>query len=138
MKIEILKKLIKESVRDVLREELKNLGIVSNSTEINKSKTTNTVENRTYKKQKIEYTSNPMLNEILNETSGGVPQEGSMSGLLNEGFDKIGDNVNIPVQSNSIVVPNGISPESVPDNLLNIFNRNYSEVMAAVDKKRKK
>ena len=33
-------------------------------------------------KKFVKYTSNPMLNDILNQTTGGVPQEGSMVSMM--------------------------------------------------------
>ena len=80
------------------------------------------------KKSKIpekHYTSNPAINKILNETVGGIPQEGSMvdggQQHTNEFTDTNGQSVDI---------------NNLPDHVSNALTRNYSDVLKLVDKKK--
>jgi len=71
------------------------------------------------------YTNNLAINKILNETVGGVPQEGSVVGggpqQINEFTDHTGNNIDI---------------NKLPDHVSNALTRNYSDVMKLVSSKR--
>jgi hypothetical protein len=100
------------------------------------------VENRPIKK----YTNNNLLNQVLNETVGGVPREGSYvslaspmsSGVVSQQFINNQPDVNSVEQLNeSVIVP----PTHVPVNeeqtkVLAVMNRNFSSFMKVVDKKK--
>ena len=63
-------------------------------------------------KKFVRYTSNDVLNQILNETKGGVPREGQYVGL-SEGFSNIGGDNSIineavaPVKAPERFAPDG-------------------------------
>lgn len=67
------------------------------------------------------YSKNSAINDILNETVGGIPQEGGVSSGINEVKDFQGQVVDV---------------EALPDHVSNALTRDYSAVLKAVDKKR--
>jgi hypothetical protein len=76
------------------------------------------------KKPTKQLSKNPLINQALNETIGGVPHEGSLvSGQASA--DKITDF-------------NGVTHDvdELPDHVSSALNRDYSGFMKAVDKKR--
>ena len=83
-------------------------------------------------KKVVKYTSNPILNEILNETQGGIPREGEMVGLLGNGFG----NLNGSEQINEVKAPDN-APKEVKS-VYQAMNKDYRSLMKAVDKKRNK
>lgn len=153
MKIEALKeyirKTVKDEIRNVLKEELK-----YQLTEIllgNNSKTTSKsvsepnflenveslteeedVQEQPKPKKHVKYTSNPVLNEILNQTKGGVPREGELVGLIGDGFGGTSGREQI----NEVK-----APENAPKEVKSVYEaitKDYRSLMKAVDKKRKK
>ena len=151
MKIEALKEYIKKTVqqeiRTILKEELKyqltEILLDNNSNILDPKKDTavslssllesepEPVKQQTPKKV-VKYTSNPILNEILNETQGGVPRDGEMVGLIGDGF---GGTVGRE-QINEVK-----APENAPKEVKTVYqamNKDYRSLMKAVDKKRNK
>jgi hypothetical protein len=151
MKIEALKEYIKKTVqqeiRTILKEELKyqltEILLGNNSNILDPKKDTavslssllesepEPVKQQTPKKV-VKYTSNPILNEILNETQGGVPRDGEMVGLIGDGF---GGTVGRE-QINEVK-----APENAPKEVKTVYqamNKDYRSLMKAVDKKRNK
>lgn len=75
-------------------------------------------------KKFIQYTKNPVLNQILNETSGGVPQEGGLVSMLGG-----------PERS----ITESIIPETAPEPVKKVaaaLTRDYSALLKAVEQKR--
>ena len=153
MKIEALKeyirKTVKEEIRNVLKEELKYqlteilLGgnsktiskQVSESNFLEKSESLTEeeiLEEPPKPKKTIKYTSNPILNEILNQTQGGIPREGELVGLIGDGFAGTTGREQI----NEVK-----APENAPKEVKSVYEamtKDYRSLMKAVDKKRKK
>jgi hypothetical protein len=73
----------------------------------------------------VQFTRNTALNEALNATVGGVPQEGSMVSGLESKSDQITD-----FQGQAVDV------EELPDHISNALTRDYSELLNLVDKKK--
>ena len=76
------------------------------------------------KKPKIKYSKNLAINEALNATRGGVPQDGSLvSGHQphNEFTDLNGNNVNV---------------DALPDHVSSALTKDYSQLLKAVDAKK--
>ena len=101
------------------------------------------------KKKKVKYTSNEALNNILNETKGGIPQEGQeeypsvgggtfdtsrMTELLGYGKSDEGKREVAAVET---IKNAGLSVEEVPDHITNALTRDYSGLMKAMDKKKR-
>ena len=100
------------------------------------------------KKKPIRYTSNEALNNILNETKGGILQDGQeeyptlgggtfdtsrMSELLGYGKSDEGKR---SVGAVETIKKAGVSVDDVPDHVTNALTRDYSDLMKAIDKKK--
>ena len=149
MKIEVLKEFIKKTVQQEVRNELKIQLAEIFSKEVIKAKkkssesdleqqilseletmNESTVVEEPVKSVKkfVKYSNNPMLNEILNQTTGGVPQEGSMVSMMG-GY---GGN-------NQDVITETKVPENAPAPVKGVYsamNRDYRSLMKAVNNKR--
>jgi RecA/RadA recombinase len=153
MKIEVLKEFIKKTVqqevRNVIQSEIKLQLAEIFSKEVGQTKKKSSepdLEQQILKeletmgdvqvveeevkpvKKFVKYTNNPMLNDILNQTTGGVPQEGglvSMMGGLGGGSTQ--------------VITEAKAPENAPEPVKSVYsamNRDYRSLMKAVNKKR--
>ena len=73
----------------------------------------------------VQFTRNAALNEALNATVGGVPQEGSMVSGMEQSTEQITDF-------------NGqeVDVDALPDHVSNALTRDYSELLNLVDKKK--
>ena len=81
-------------------------------------------------KKFVKYTSNPMLNDILNQTTGGVPQEGSMVSMMG-GYGG----------GTQQVITETKVPENAPAPVKGVYsaiNRDYRALLKAVDNKKPK
>jgi len=79
-------------------------------------------------KKFVKYSNNPMLNEILNQTTGGVPQEGSMVRMMG-GYGG----------GTQEVITETKVPENAPEPVKSVYsaiNRDYRSLMKAVNNKR--
>ena len=137
--INIIRVVVKEEVQKSLKKEL---------TEVFKSLKTKPLvkeTKRVVKKRKpMKLAKDPVLNQILNETRGGVPQgeeeyptmggktfdRNSMASLM--GYGNVGGEE--PNIANTTVGNSGAKPT---EELAGILNRDYSDVMKAIDKKKK-
>jgi hypothetical protein len=153
MKIDILKEFIKKTVqqevRSVVQSELKRQLAEIFSKEVIQAKKksadsdleqqilkeldvmneSDVVEEQVKPTKKfVKYTSNPMLNDILNQTTGGVPQEGSMVSMMG-GYGG----------GTQEVITETKVPENAPEpvkSVYNAINRDYRSLMQAVNKKK--
>ena len=119
---------------------------------------------KTKPKKKVHYTSNETLNNILNETAGGVPQgEGGVSQVGGyEEYPTLGDGTFDSSKINDVLVgsPPGVATsetvkrkkrdigavqtiknarvnvDQVPDHVQDALTRDYSAVMKAIDEKK--
>ena len=149
MKIEVLKEFIKKTVQQEVRNELKIQLAEIFSKEVIKAKkkssesdleqqilseletmNESTVVEEPVKSVKkfVKYSNNPMLNEILNQTTGGVPQEGSMVSMMG-GYGG----------GTQEVITETKVPENAPEPVKSVYsaiNRDYRSLMKAVNNKR--
>lgn len=153
MKIEVLKEFIKKTVqqevRNVIQSEIKlQLAEIfsKEAVQTKKKSTDSDLEQQILKeletmeessvieeevkpaKKFVKYTNNPMLNDILNQTTGGVPQEGGMVGMMG-GYGG----------ATSQVITETKAPENAPEPVKSVYsamNRDYRSLMKAVNKKR--
>ena len=132
MKMSQLKMVIREVVREEIRTGLKEvLGGVKKQP-VQKPKP----------KQKQHYTKNPVLNEVLNNTEAEQDWEtmGGTTFTSDRMADLIGGSTEQPHQPNidHRVREMGANPTSVPQEVKdNIFNKDYSGLMKAIDEKQK-
>jgi hypothetical protein len=153
MKIEVLKEFIKKTVqqevRNVIQSEIKlQLAEIfsKEAVQTKKKSADSDLEQQILKeletmeessvieeevkpaKKFVKYTNNPMLNDILNQTTGGVPQEGGMVGMMG-GYGG----------ATSQVITEAKAPENAPEPVKSVYsamNRDYRSLMKAVNKKR--
>ena len=158
MKVNDLKKIIREEVTKVVRKEL--VGFVKLLGESNKPKTKpnkkvkkKTVteqslknmlgdfEDNNFKKEtpKHHYTSNSVLNNILNETQGqeeyptmggGIYDKSRMAEMMGYGANTFGQ------QAPPMTTPDGRPVTNVPDPVAKAMTRNYGDLMKAIEKKK--
>lgn len=155
MKIEVLKEFIKKTVqqevRNVIQAELKLQLAEIFSKEVSQTKKKNpdsdleqqilreletmgessTIEEEVKPAKKfVKYTNNPLLNDILNQTTGGVPQEGGMVSMLGGYGGGSGTQE---------VITETKAPENAPEPVKSVYtamNRDYRSLMKAVNKKK--
>lgn len=114
---ESLPKLISEVTKKIETEDTDPVSIAKRVLKREASVTTN-------KKPIKSLSKNPLLNQALNETIGGIPQEGNLvSGY--EDTKQITD-----FQGNTHAV------DELPDHVSNALNRDYSDLLKAVNKKK--
>ena len=128
--IEIIRKAVRlelnESLPKLIGEVVKNMEVENNDpVSITKRVLKREASVTTNKKPIKSLSKNPLLNQALNETIGGVPQEGGrVSGY--ENTSQITD-----FQGNTHEV------DELPDHVSNALNRDYSDLIKAVNKKQK-
>ena len=144
MKVEALKEFIRKEIRSIIREEIGGYmtEVFSGKSGYIKSNTSSTTsgrnddqivenkENSASNKKFVKYTSNDVLNQVLNETTGGVPQEGtsvSYDGGLSGQIDSTADIISESVQDKNV-------PEPIKG-VASAMTRDYRDLMKAVDKK---
>ena len=142
---------LKEIIRSVIREELdKTLPtlipkILSEVLSVRQSNTIQSsepiVSKKTVVKETVEkskelkkYSSNPILNEILNQTVVKIPNEGSMAGLDSSFKSQAfaGMQMNESIETQQPVAP--VTEEQ--GKVMNVLNRDFRSLMKAVDKKK--
>lgn len=129
---EELKVVLPTMIPKILTEVLSNNVKVEPTQKIEKEPISEKVKQPTSQKQYKKYTNNEMLNQILNETTGGVPQEGSFVGyssILNS--QPLNESINIDTPTPTSVV------NEEQSKVLNVMNRDYRKLMKAVDNKKK-
>jgi len=157
MKKSELVSLIENIVRKEVRKQIDTIfisegirSIKKNNGVITKQKSNKlTVKPKIQKKKPIRYTSNESLNDILNETKGGLPSEGKeeyptmgggtfdssrMSELLGYGKSDEGKR---NVGAVETIKKAGLNVDEVPDHVTDALTRDYSDLMKAIDKKKR-
>ena len=139
MKKSELRNIIREVVKDELAYAMRELFKLDESSPRKKVK---------QKKQKT-YSTNPILNEILNDTEGGISGDTSeypsigrktytsdnMSEIVNR---KLSMSMNGRLDGDSMVASMGVNPDNVDDSVKDAVSRDYRDLMKALDKKRKR
>jgi hypothetical protein len=141
MKSNKLVSLIKEVVKQEVKKQITD--ILINETNIPKTKPV-------VKKKKVEeknYTDNPTLNKILNETAnqeeyptvgGGTFDSSRMTELLGYGSGAGNDEVKREVAAASTLQSAGMNPDAAPEHLKSALTRDYTDLIKAIDKKKGK
>ena len=140
----LIRKIVREEIDYALRREIKSLkeDLQESSRPLITEEPTKPISNelKTNLREKImgnnplnkkshtpkQFTSNPTLNDLLNETAmGDTNTNSNMSPVSMEGSFESSGVGDIPA-------------EAVPDVVAEAVNRDYSDLMKAIDKKRKK
>jgi|TARA_A200000159_G_scaffold162347_2_gene186104 hypothetical protein len=130
--VNIIKQAVREELRSSLPELLSEIKTQTNTQKIKSTKKRETdpvslakqvlKTEQTIKPQRT-FSKNEAINKILNETVGGIPQEGSnVSSGMGQNFSDTNGNE--------------VSLDALPDHVSNALTRNYSEVLNLVDKKK--
>jgi hypothetical protein len=141
--IEIIRLAVRQELKESLPTIIKECGKLPVSTRVRKKSTkeidpveltkqvlkTESKVASLSKNNTIQYTKNTALNEALNATVGGVPQEGGR--VLND-----------PAMGNQTTEAitdfngNEVGVEDLPDPLAKALTRDYSDLMGAINKKK--
>ena len=141
MKTSKLVSLIKEVVKQEVKKQITD--ILINETNIPKAKPV--IKKKKVKEQ--QFTSDPTLNKILNETAqqeeyptlgGGTFDSSRMTEMLGYGSGLGNKEVKREVAAASTLQSAGMTPDSAPEHLTNALTRDYSGLMKAIDKKKGK
>ena len=133
--------LIKEVVKQEVKKQITDIFI--NETNIPKTKPV--IKKKKVKEQ--QFTSDPTLNKILNETAqqeeyptlgGGTFDTSRMTEMLGYGSGLGNKEVKREVAAASTLQSAGMTPETAPEHLTNALTRDYSGLMKAIDKKKGK
>ena len=133
--------LIKEVVKQEVKKQITD--ILINETNIPKAKPV--IKKKKVKEQ--QFTSDPTLNKILNETAqqeeyptlgGGTFDTSRMTEMLGYGSGLGNKEVKREVAAASTLQSAGMTPETAPEHLTNALTRDYSGLMKAIDKKKGK
>ena len=135
MKKSELKMMIREVVREEIRLALKEV-VGGSKRQIRKPQPP----------KKQSYTKNPVLNEVLNETQADEWETMGGTEFTSDRMNELvggsyADMMNGQPQQPNVdtrIVEMGANPSSVPKEVKdNIFNKDYSELMKAIDEKQK-
>ena len=133
--------LIKEVVKQEVKKQITD--ILINETNIPKAKPV--IKKKKVKEQ--QFTSDPTLNKILNETAqqeeyptlgGGTFDSSRMTEMLGYGSGLGNKEVKREVAAASTLQSAGMTPDTAPEHLTNALTRDYSGLMKAIDKKKGK
>jgi len=117
-------KSLKEDIRDEFKQKITEIPIKPSTKEKNNSLKETIMGSTPVKKyQKQNFAGNSTLNDLLNETAqGDTNLNGNMSPVsLSEDFSTVG----------------GVPVEAAPPEVVNAVNRDYSDLMKAIDKRKK-
>ena len=133
---------IRTVIRNIVREEVA-MAIQEVITEL-KQPTQQVSKPKPKKKtvEKKQYTKNSILNEVMNETAnsdwedlgGGTYTTDKMGDILAKEYNGI-SNGGGEVNADAMVASLGANPNAVPDNIKNIFTKDYRSLMKKIDKK---
>ena len=126
---------LKMVIRKIVREEVA-MAIQEVITEL-KQPTQQVSKPKPKKKiiEKKQYTKNSVLNNILNETQGGIPQDSEEYPTMGDGIydsTKMGE-IMSRTSNGDLASSMGIDPNNAPD----FLTKDYSAVMKAIDKRKK-
>jgi|TARA_Y100000310_G_scaffold195715_1_gene195747 hypothetical protein len=140
---------LKTIVREIVREE-----VAKSIHEVISELKQPTVKKKTITKkqpkkkmvEKKQYTSNSVLNEVLNETANsewetmgdGIYDSSNMNEIISKQYGDITQG-NGQVNADAMIASMGENPKNVSQELKdNMFNKDYRSLMKAIDKKQRK
>ncbi len=142
-----LVKVIQEVVRREVKKEVKKIFIKEQKTST--QKLTDVIPQISEPKEKVKYTNNRTLNDVLNETvalskqqsdmeeyptlGGGTFDKSKMQELMGYGQSDEGKRELAAVDT---IKKAGVSVDQVPEHVTNALTKDYSKLMKALDKKK--
>ena len=152
-----LVKIIREVVKQEVKKEVSKILISEQRTSAVSSKKSKPIVRKKPRREKVQYTSNSILNDVLNETVGGI--EGSKgNGEFDEypdlggqqfdssnmaeamGYgDMVGGNEEVAREVGAVktIKEAGLSVDQVPEDVVSAMTRDYSDLMKVINKKGK-
>ena len=143
-----LVKIIREVVRREIKKEINEIFI--NEQKTSKTQLTDVIPKVSEPKKRVKYTNNKPLNDVLNETVGLSKQQNEFEEYPTLGggtFDKSrmqelmglgqSDEGKREMGAVDTLKKAGKSVNDVPDHVTNALTRDYSDLMKAIDKKKK-
>ena len=148
-----LVKIIREVVKQEVKKEVSKILISEQRTSAVSSKKSKPIVRKKPRREKVQYTSNSTLNDILNETVGGIEGERGGTGEMDEyptlgggvmdtsrmtelmGYGADNKEVQREVGAVQTLKDAGVTSEQVPESVMNALTKDYSAVMAAMRKK---
>ena len=137
--VKLLRKVIREEVRNVIVKELKPIlnEVNIKKHDINLQEVLDTPKKPKQPVMKKQYTKNAALNDILNETASTPPEEWNSMNFRSDMAEAFGMQ-----SSNTPLTTKGINGESIDMNneavatTVNAMTKDYSALMKAIDKKK--
>ncbi len=137
--VKLLRKVIREEVRNVIVKELKPIlnEVNINKHDINLHEVLDTPKKPKQPVMKKQYTKNAALNDILNETASTPPEEWNSMNSRSDMAEAFGMQ-----SSNTPLATKGINGERIDMNneavatTVNAMTKDYSALMKAIDKKK--
>ena len=154
-----LVKIIREVVKQEVKKEVSKILISEQRTSAVSSKKSKPIVRKKPRSEKVQYTSNSILNDVLNETVGGI--EGSKGNgefdeypdLGGQQFDSSkmaeamgygdmmgrGGNTEMAREMGAVktIKDAGLSVDQVPEDVVSAMTRDYSDLMKVINKKGK-
>ena len=151
-----LVKIIREVVKQEVKKEVSKILISEQRTSAVSSKKSKPIVRKKPRREKVQYTSNSTLNDILNETVGGIEGERGGTGEMDEyptlgggvmdtsrmtelmGYGADNKEVQREVGAVQTLKDAGVTSDHVPESVMNALTKDYSAVMKAIDQKKGK
>ena len=151
-----LVKIIREVVKQEVKKEVSKILISEQRTSAVSSKKSKPIVRKKPRRKAVKYTSNSTLNDILNETVGGIEGQSSGTGEMDEyptlgggvmdtskmtelmGYGADNKEVQREVGAVQTLKDAGVTSEQVPESVMNALTKDYSAVMKAIDQKKGK
>jgi len=144
--IKVLREIISTEVRKAVRAEIKLLNEEKNI--VNHKKTINhgMQINKAVAKKERQYSNNPMLNDLLNETANSLQPTEMNSNGQSVAWDSMPTMTAADAMNFGYGTPNAapttdiqgkpVNVETLPEELTAAFTRDYSDLLKAMDKKK--
>ena len=146
-----LVKIIREVVKQEVKKEVKKILISEQRTSAVSSKKSKRIVRKKPVKKEVKYSSNGILNKVLNETAGGIEGNGEfdeyptvgggtfdstrMTELLGYGADN--KEVQREVGAVQTLKDAGVTSDQIPEDVVSAMTRDYSDLMKVINKKGK-
>jgi hypothetical protein len=156
--IEIIRKVVRQEVKKTIKEIFTNKEDVQESFDLKSLVKTKPKKQQPKKQKEVRYTKNKVLNDVLNETKGGIMSGGNPQ--VKPGFEDYPDVKNKTFDSSNMVevlgygdlvgkgnsdharnvvaadtiAKSGVKLDQVPESTINALTRDYSGLMKRINK----
>jgi hypothetical protein len=146
-----LVKIIEQAVRREVKKQVNEILIKEQRTSAVSSKKSKRIVRKKLVKKEVKYSSNGILNKVLNETVGGIGGNGEfdeyptvgggtfdstrMTELLGYGADN--KEVQREVGAVQTLKDAGVTSDQIPEDVVSAMTRDYSDLMKVINKKGK-